>query len=59
VFGVGRPSLVDFEDHEYAKQPVPKALETISPEEIAQEGVDREAAPAALHDGRGALELVS
>ena len=34
VFGVGRPSLVDFEDHEYAKQPVPKALETISPEEM-------------------------
>jgi hypothetical protein len=34
VFGVGRPSLVDFEDHEYAKQAVPKALETMSPDEM-------------------------
>jgi hypothetical protein len=34
VFGVGRPSLVDFEDHEYAKKAVPKALETTSPEEM-------------------------
>ena len=34
VFGIGRPSLVDFEDHEYAKQAVPKALETTSPEEM-------------------------
>ena len=34
MFGVGRPSLVDFEDHEYAKQAVPKALETTSPDEM-------------------------
>jgi hypothetical protein len=34
VWGVGRPSIVDFEDHEYAKQPVPRNLETTSPEEM-------------------------
>jgi hypothetical protein len=39
VFGVGRPSLVDFEDHEYAKQAVPKALATLSPEEIRRKGM--------------------
>ncbi len=43
VFGVGRPSLVDFEDHEYAKQAVPKKFETLSPEEMR-----RKAATAAL-----------
>jgi len=39
VFGVGRPSLVDFEDHEYAKQPVPKGLATLSPDEIRRKGM--------------------
>jgi hypothetical protein len=39
VFGVGRPSLVDFEDHEYAKQPVPKALVALSPDEIRRKGM--------------------
>jgi hypothetical protein len=39
VYGVGRPSLVDFEDHEYAKQPVPKALATLSPDEIRRKGM--------------------
>jgi hypothetical protein len=34
VFGIGRPSLVDFEDHEYAKQAVPKDLLNLSPEEM-------------------------
>lgn len=38
VYGVGRPSLVDFEDHEYAKQPVPKSFATLSPDEIRKKG---------------------
>jgi hypothetical protein len=50
VFGVGRPSLVDFEDHEYAKQPVPKAFETMSPEEMR-----RKAATAALLQPRSTM----
>jgi len=41
VFGVGRPSLVDFEDHEYAKQAVPKALETTSPEEMRRKAATK------------------
>jgi hypothetical protein len=34
VFGVGRPSLVDFEDHEYAVHAVPAALRNVSPADI-------------------------
>lgn len=41
VFGVGRPSLVDFEDHEYAKQAVPKALETMSPDEMRKNAANK------------------
>jgi hypothetical protein len=40
VFGIGRPSIVDFEDHEYAKQAVPKALETTSPEEMRKKAAN-------------------
>jgi len=41
VFGIGRPSLVDFEDHEYAKQPVPKALETLPPDEMRKKAATK------------------
>ena len=51
VFGVGRPSLVDFEDHEYAKKAVPKALETTSPEEMR-----KKAATAGLLQPRSTMD---
>jgi hypothetical protein len=51
VFGIGRPSLVDFEDHEYAKQAVPKALASTSPEEMR-----RKAATAALLQPRSTMD---
>ena len=54
VFGLGRPSLVDFEDHEYAKQAVPKALATTSPEEMR-----RKAATAALLQPRSTMDAAS
>lgn len=38
VWGVGRPSLVDFEDHQYAKQEVPLRFRTMSPEQIRAAG---------------------
>jgi hypothetical protein len=38
VFGIGRPSLVDFEDHEYAKQEVPVRFQTMSPAQIRAAG---------------------
>jgi len=34
VFGVGRPSVVDFEEHSYAKLAVPDDMRTKSPEEM-------------------------
>ncbi len=54
VFGLGRPSLVDFEDHEYAKQAVPKALASTSPEEMR-----RKAATAALLQPRSTMDAAS
>jgi hypothetical protein len=38
VWGVGRPSLVDFEDHVYAKQEVPVRFRTMSPEQMRAAG---------------------
>jgi hypothetical protein len=38
VWGVGRPSLADFEDHEYARQEVPLKFRTMSPAEIRAKG---------------------
>lgn len=34
VFGVGRPSIVDFEEHEYASHAVPSAYQKMAPAEI-------------------------
>jgi len=34
VFGIGRPSIVDFEEHEYASHAVPSAYQKMSLEEI-------------------------
>ena len=34
VYAIGRPSLVDFEDHEYAEQLVPERFRGLSPAEI-------------------------
>ncbi len=34
VFGIGRPSAVDFEEHEYATKAVPEALKRTSPAEM-------------------------
>ena len=48
VFGIGRPSAVDFEEHEYATKVVPEALKHISPAEM-----DRAArARVGAHDAR-------
>jgi hypothetical protein len=34
VWGIGRPSLVDFEHHEYGLQAIPDDLKYTSPEEM-------------------------
>lgn len=34
VYGVGRPSIVDMEEHTYATRAVPEALRTVSPSEL-------------------------
>jgi hypothetical protein len=38
VFGIGRPSLIDFEDHDYGVKPVPEAYKYLSPGEIRAKG---------------------
>jgi hypothetical protein len=38
VFGVGRPSIVDFENHEYGLETVPEEFKYLSPAEIRQRG---------------------
>lgn len=38
VFGIGRPSLVDFEDHDYGVKPVPEKYKYLSPAEIRAKG---------------------
>jgi hypothetical protein len=38
VFGVGRPSLIDFEDHDYGVKPVPEQYKYLSPAEIRAKG---------------------
>lgn len=34
LFGVGRPSIVDFEEHEYAARAIPEKLRQLSPQEM-------------------------
>lgn len=34
VFGIGRPSLVDFEHHDFGRQAIPDDLKYVSPEEM-------------------------
>ena len=38
VFGIGRPSLIDFEDHDYGVKPVPEQYKYLSPAEIRAKG---------------------
>lgn len=38
VFGIGRPSLIDFEDHDYGVKPVPDQYKLLSPAEIRAKG---------------------
>jgi len=45
VFGVGRPSLVDFERHDYGTQPVPERYRFLSPDEIRRRGSGPALAP--------------
>jgi hypothetical protein len=45
VFGIGRPSLVDFESHEYGTLPVPEQHHYVSPEEIRRRGLGVPLAP--------------
>ncbi len=41
VWFVGRPSLIDFELHEYAKQPVPEEFKYVAPAEIRKNAAQR------------------
>jgi hypothetical protein len=41
VFGIGRPSIVDFEDHEYGLIAVPPEFTALSPAEIRAKGQGR------------------
>jgi hypothetical protein len=41
VFGIGRPSLIDFEDHDYGVKPVPEQYKYLSPAEIRAKGQGR------------------
>ena len=36
MFGIGRPSAVDFEEHEYATKVVPEKYAKLSPDEMNQ-----------------------
>jgi hypothetical protein len=55
VWFVGRPSLIDFEQHEYARQPVPEQFKYVSPAEIrknaARRGMLQQAVPSAAPAG--------
>jgi hypothetical protein len=46
IFGVGRPSLVDFEAHDYGTIPVPMEFQYVSPEEMRKRGKGAQLAPA-------------
>jgi len=39
IFGIGRPSLADFEHHEYGTDPVPEKYKYTSPDEIRRKGI--------------------
>jgi hypothetical protein len=45
VFGIGRPSLIDFESHDYGLQQIPDDLKYVSPEEMRVRGQRRRLAP--------------
>jgi hypothetical protein len=45
VFGIGRPSLVDFEAHDYGLQAIPDDLTYVSPTEMRLRGQGRRLAP--------------
>lgn len=45
VFGVGRPSLVDFESHEYGLREIPAELTAVSPDEMRASANRRRLAP--------------
>jgi hypothetical protein len=42
IFGIGRPSLVDFEDHEYGLLPVPGKYRYFTPAEIRAKGLGKQ-----------------
>jgi hypothetical protein len=46
VFGIGRPSLVDFEHHDFGLQAIPDDLKYVSPEEMRLRGQRARLAPA-------------
>ncbi len=46
VFGIGRPSLVDFEHHDFGLQAIPADLKYVSPEEMRVRGQRARLAPA-------------
>ena len=47
VFGIGRPSVVDFEEHSYATRAVPEDMRSLSPDEMRSLAQQRGRAGAA------------
>jgi hypothetical protein len=45
VFGIGRPSLMDFESHDYGLQAIPDDLKCVFPEQIRVRGQGSRLAP--------------
>ncbi len=45
VFGIGRPSIVDFEPHDYGRQAIPDDLKYVSPAEMRARGQRARLAP--------------
>ena len=52
VFGVGRPSFVDFEEHEYATNKVPEALRHVSPTELKTKAHAKDRKKIDMHKAR-------
>jgi hypothetical protein len=52
VFGLGRPSLADFEEHEYATRKVPDELRTVSPTELQAKARAKDRKKIGLHTSR-------
>ena len=41
MFGIGRPSIVDFEGHAYSRRKVPERLRGVSPDEMKKKDLKK------------------